>query len=171
MRVMARGGSRFELPDLAVATGKAAGNGPAAGWCSMNAPTMKGKIYFMGVFAGDAELLSAEAVRVLRAAEIVLHDAEVSQAVLDLTPPWTQVRNVGGSDAGPGLSREKIHALLIGASREGHQVVRVKCGVLPVTESAADELEALEQAGVEFEVIAGTASSIGAAAGASAHSR
>ena len=37
-------------------------------------PTMKGKVYFMGVSRGDGELLAAEAVRVLRSAEVVLHE-------------------------------------------------------------------------------------------------
>jgi siroheme synthase len=132
----------------------------------MNAPTMKGKVYFMGAGVGNAELLTAEAVRVLRAAEVVLHDAEVSQTVLDLTPPWTQVRNVGHSAAGPGLPQDKIHALLTAAAGEGHQVVRLKSGELPVTVSAGDELLALEQAGVEFEVISSAASAIGASASA-----
>jgi siroheme synthase len=132
----------------------------------MNGPTMKGKVYFMGVFPGDGDLLTAEAVRVLRGAEVVLHDAEVAQAVLDLIPAWTQVRNGGNSAGGSGLSQDKIHSLLIAAAREGHPVVRLKAGELPVAESAGEEMEALEQAGVEFEVIRGTASAVGAAAGA-----
>jgi siroheme synthase len=119
----------------------------------------------MGVLAGEAEPLRGEALRVLRAAEVVLHDVDVPQAVLDLTPPWTQVRNVGQSIAGPGLSQEKIHALLIGAAREGHVVVRLRAGERTVAETAGDELEALEQAGVAFEIIGGTPSAVGAAAG------
>jgi uroporphyrin-III C-methyltransferase len=133
----------------------------------MNGPTRKGKVYFMGVFPGDADLLTAEGVRILRAAEVVLHDAEVAQAVLDLIPAWTQVRNGGNGTGGAGLSQDKIHALLIAAAREGHQVVRLKAGDVPVAESAGEEMEALEQAGVEFEVIRGTASAVGASAGAS----
>jgi siroheme synthase len=135
------------------------------GMDAMNGPTMKGKVYFVGVFAGEGEPLSGEAVRVVRAAEVVLHDADVPQAVLDLTPPWTQVRNVGQSTAGPGLSQQKIHGLLIGAAREGHAVVRLRAGERPVAETAGDELEALEQAGVAFEIIDGTPSAVGAAAG------
>lgn len=131
----------------------------------MHAPTMNGKVYFMAAGPGEGELLTAEAVRVLRAAEVVLHDAEVSQAVLDLIPAWTQVRNAGQSHADPGLSPDKIHSLLIAAAREGHRVVRLKFGDLPIANVAGDELEALEQAGVEFEVISGTASAIGAASG------
>ena len=128
--------------------------------------TMKGKVYFLGVFPGDSDLLSAEAVRVLRAAEVVLHDAEVSQAVLDVIPAWTQVRNVGNGASGSGLSQDKIRALLIAAAREGHKVVRLKASELPVAESAGNEMAALELAGVEYEEISGMASALGAAAGA-----
>lgn len=131
----------------------------------MHAPTMKGKVYFMGAGPGDGELMTADAVRVLRAAEVVLYDGEVSQAVLDLIPAWTQVRNAGKTHEEPGLSQDKIHSLLIAAAREGHQVVRLKFGDLPVAKSAGAELEALEQAGVQFEVISGTAPAMGAAAG------
>ena len=118
----------------------------------------------MGGGSGDAQSLSAEAVRVLRSAEVVLHDAEVSQEVLDLTPASAQVRNAEHGDMGSALSQEKIQATLIAAAREGHQVVRLKAGDEPLAGSAG-ELEALQQAGVEFEVISGTGSAIGAAAG------
>jgi siroheme synthase len=134
----------------------------------MNASMMKGKVYFMGAGSGEAELQSPEAVRLLRAAEVVLHDAEVPQAVLDLTPPWTQVRNVGSAEA-PGLPKDKVHALLITAALEGHQVVRLKAGEQPVAASAGDELEALEQAGVEYELIFSPKSAMGATAGTRSH--
>jgi uroporphyrin-III C-methyltransferase/precorrin-2 dehydrogenase/sirohydrochlorin ferrochelatase len=75
------------------------------------------------------------------------------------------VRNVGSAEA-PGLPKDKIHALLIAAAREGHHVVRLKAGELPVAASAGDELEALKQAGVEYELIFAPKSAMGAVAGA-----
>ena len=76
------------------------------------------------------------------------------------------MRNVGNSASGSGLPQDKIRALLIAAAREGHQVVRLKAGELPVAESAGNEMAALELAGVEFEEISRMASAFGAAAGA-----
>ena len=52
----------------------------------MQAPIMKGKVYLMGTGSGDPDLLSSQAVRVLRAAEVVLHDDQVSPEILELVP-------------------------------------------------------------------------------------
>ena len=60
----------------------------------MQTSIMKGKIYVMGAASGDPNLLTDQAVRVLRAAEVVLHDDLVSGEILDLIPASAQVRNV-----------------------------------------------------------------------------
>src|SRR5260370_10048944 len=105
-------------------------------------------------------------MRVLRAAEVVLHDDLVAPKILDLIPASTQVRNVGEPSGKAGISREKIHSLLISAAREGRQVVRLKADDPLPSAQATEEMEALAQAGLDFEVIPGAASAIGAAAGA-----
>jgi siroheme synthase len=127
---------------------------------------MKGKVYLMGTGPGDPDLLSVKAMRVLRGAEVVLHDDQVAPKILDLIPASTQVRNVGEPSGQAGISREKIHSLLISAAREGRQVVRLKANDPLPSAQVAEEMEALAQAGVDFEVIPGAASAIGAAAGA-----
>ena len=57
----------------------------------MKIPTMKGKVYVMRATSGDAELLTGEALRVLRTSEVVLHDDLVSPRFLDLIPASAQV--------------------------------------------------------------------------------
>jgi siroheme synthase len=132
----------------------------------MRAPIMKGKVYVMGAGPGDPDLLTAQAVRVLRAAEVVLHDDQVPSKILELVPASTQVRNVGKSGGEAGVSPEKIHSLLVSAAREGRHVVWLKASdPLPSGHTDA-ETEVLAQAGVDFEVIQGAASAMGAAAGA-----
>ncbi len=79
----------------------------------MHAPTMKGKVYLMGAGPGDPNLLTVKAVRVLRAAEVVLHDDLVSSKILDLIPASTQVRNVHKLGLQAGNLQEKIHSVLI----------------------------------------------------------
>ena len=132
----------------------------------MHVPTMKGKVYLMGAGPGDPNLLTVKAVRVLRAAEVVLHDDLVSSKILDLIPASTQVRNVHKLGLQAGSLQEKIHSVLISAAREGHQVVRLKVNDPLPSERADEETEVLAQAGVDFEVIPGAASAMGAAAGA-----
>src|SRR5438876_5654519 len=89
---------------------------------------MKGKVYLMGAGSGDPDLLSAQAVRVLRAAEVVLHDDPVSPEILEFVPASAQVRNVHKLGLQAGSLQEKIQSLLISAARDGHYVVRLKSG-------------------------------------------
>ena len=131
----------------------------------MNAPVMRGKIYLMGAGSGDPDLLTAEAVSLLRAAEVVLHDETVSPEILELVPPSAQVRNVDKLCEYTGFSQEKTNALLIDSAREGRLVVRLKSGDLLSSGRGAEEMEALVQADVDFEVISGVTGAIAAAAG------
>ncbi len=133
---------------------------------AMNTPIRKGKVYLMGAGPGNPELLTVQAARILKSAEVVLHDDLVAQQILDLIPAWTQVRNVGRRCGQAGISQDQIHALLVAAAREGKQVVRLKGGDPLLFGRVGEEMEALARAGVEFEVIPGVTSAMGAAAAA-----
>src|SRR5713226_4888869 len=131
----------------------------------MQTPIRKGKVYLMGTASGDPDLLSSQAVRVLRAAEVVLHDDQVSPEILELVPASAQVRNVHKFGLPAGALQEKIRSLLISAAHDGHHVVRLRVND-PVPSAGPDEeAEALAQAGIDFEVIPGAESAMGAAAG------
>jgi len=132
----------------------------------MNTTIRKGKVYLMGAGPGSPDLLTVQATQLLKTAEVVLHDHLVAQEILDLLPAWTQVRNVGKRCGQAGISQEQIHALLIAAAREGKQVVRLKGGDPLLFGRVGEEMEALARAGVEFEVIPGVTSAMGAAASA-----
>jgi siroheme synthase len=128
---------------------------------------MKGKIYLMGAGPGDPDLLTLQAARLLRSAEVVLHDNQISQQMLDLIPPSAQVRSVDNLGVLPGNIQERIHTLLISAARDGHQVVWLKADD-PLMASIADgEVQAIAEAGVDYEVISVAASALRAAAGTS----
>src|SRR5467141_2968169 len=132
----------------------------------MQTPIMKGKVYLVGTGSGDPDLLSNQAVRVLRAAEVVLHDDEISPEILELVPASAQVRSVHKLGAQAGSLQERIHSLLISAAHDGHHVVRLRGNDLLTSARPHEEAEALAQAGVDFEVIPGAESVMGTAAGA-----
>jgi len=127
---------------------------------------MKGKIYVMGAGLGDPDLLTLQAVRVLRSAEVVLHDEEISSRMLDLIPPSAQVRSVDKLAVLAGNRQERIHSLLVSAARNGHQVVWLTAGDPLLTPEADEEVQVIAEAGVDYEVISGAASALRAAAGA-----
>jgi siroheme synthase len=126
---------------------------------------MRGKIFLMGAGPGDTNLLTAEAVRLLRAAEVVLHDDAISPEVLALIPASAQVRNMGKRGGRAGISQEKAVSLLISAAREGRNVVRLKSEDALLPERVAEEIAALVKANVDFEVVAGVRTTMAASAG------
>ena len=132
----------------------------------MNTAIRKGKVYLMGAGPGNPELLTVQAAQILKTAEVVLHDHLVAQEVLDLIPAWTQVRDVGKRCGQAGIAQDQIHALLIAAAREGKRVLRLKGGDPLLFGRVGEEMEALARAGVDFEVIPGVTSAMGAAAAA-----
>jgi siroheme synthase len=140
--------------------------GRQLGWRldSIQVLTMKGKVYLMDAGSGESDLLNGRAVRVLRAAEVVLHDELVSPEILELLPASAQVRNVDRLGLHASSLQERIHSLLISAARDGHNVVLLKSN--GTAAQSNQETEALTQAGIDFEVISGAESAMGATAGA-----
>jgi len=132
----------------------------------MQTPVMKGKVYLMGAAPADLDLLNAKAVRLLRTAEVVFHDDQVSPKVLELLPASAQVRNVHKLGTQAGALEQQVQSLLISAARQGHEVLRLKATDPLPSAQAHEEAAALAQAGIDFEVIPVATSAMGAAAGA-----
>jgi uroporphyrin-III C-methyltransferase len=127
---------------------------------------MPGKVYLVGAGPGDPELLTRKAWRVLQAADVVLHDALVSEEILRTLPRAAQVVNVGKRCGSKGISQIEINELMVSLAREGKLVARLKNGDPLLFGRAGEEMEALRQAGIEFDVIPGVTSALGAAASA-----
>jgi uroporphyrin-III C-methyltransferase len=130
-----------------------------------NADVTKGKVYLVGAGPGDPDLLTVRALRLLHSADIVFHDDLVSAQILSLIPAGTHVESVGKRCGHTSVvTQQQIHSLLINASREGWTVVRLKSGDPLVFGRAGEEMEALRQAGIDFEVVPGITAAFGAAA-------
>lgn len=127
---------------------------------------MSGKIYLIGAGPGDPELLTLKAARLLAGAEVVLHDALVSEAVLAMISRAAQVINVGKRAGQKLLTQEEINALLVSYGRTRTTVVRLKGGDPSIFGRAGEEIEALRTAGIEYEIVPGISAALGAAAAA-----
>jgi uroporphyrin-III C-methyltransferase len=123
-----------------------------------------GRIYLVGAGPGDPDLLTARAARLLATADVVLNDGLVPEAVLKLAHPEALTRNVGKRCGKKKITQAEINALMIEHSRAGRSVVRLKSGDPLVFGRAAEEIDALREAGVAFEVIPGITAAFAAAA-------
>jgi uroporphyrin-III C-methyltransferase len=127
---------------------------------------MTGKVYLVGAGPGDPELLTLKALKLLKSADVVLHDDLIGPEILAFIPSTTEVQNVGKRFGRKSISQAEIHALMIQNALLGLQVVRLKSGDPLIFGRAGEEVEALRQAGVEFEIVPGVTAAFGAAANA-----
>jgi siroheme synthase len=95
---------------------------------------------------------------------VILHDDLVPQAILDLAAPQAEVVNVGKRCGVKSISQEEINALMIGHARACRSVARLKSGDPLIFGRAAEEISALIDAGVPFEVVPGITTAFAAAA-------
>jgi uroporphyrin-III C-methyltransferase len=127
---------------------------------------MKGKVYLVGAGPGDPELLTLKALRLLRAADAVLHDDLVAPEILKLVSPTAQLHNVGKRCGKKKITQEEINFLMIALADSGLQVVRLKSGDPLIFGRGGEEMEALRRANISFEIVPGVTSFLGAAASA-----
>ena len=126
----------------------------------------RGKVYFVGAGPGDPALLTRKAWNVLRSADVVLHDALVSSEVLSIAPVGAILCDVGKRCGAKSITQQEIHALLIGYASTAKTVVRLQGGDPLIFGRAGEEISALRDAGVDFEVIPGVTAASAAAASA-----
>jgi uroporphyrin-III C-methyltransferase len=119
-----------------------------------------GKVYIVGAGPGAPDLISVRGFRALLAADAVLIDRLLPQYFLedlDLAGSQRIVRWLGEDE--PRLGQEEINQWLIGQSRAGQIVVRLKGGDPFVFGRGEEEIAALSAAGVPWEVIPGPSTS------------
>ena len=122
-----------------------------------------GKVYLVGAGPGAPDLLTLRAVRLLEAADVVLHDALVHPGTLALAKN-ARLIDVGKRYGKVSTEQRFIHRALIEAARTHETVVRLKGGDPMLFGRAQEELDALAAAGIETEVVPGVTAALAAAA-------
>ncbi len=121
-------------------------------------------VYLVGAGPGDPGLLTRRGAALLARADVVLHDRLVSPAVLDLVRSSALVIDVGkdpDTPAGGSGRQEEIARLLVEHGRASAVVVRLKGGDPFLFGRGGEEVEALAQAGLAWEVVPGVTSAFG----------
>ncbi len=125
-----------------------------------------GKVILAAAGPGDPDLITVKAVRYLQRADIVLTDRLVSNDILKAyVNPSAEVIYVGKQcRRGTSTPQETINRLMLEHARQGKLVVRLKGGDTSVFSNILDELHALSQNHIAYEIIPGVTAALGAAA-------
>jgi len=122
-----------------------------------------GFVYIVGAGPGPADLMTLRALNRLQRAEVVVYDRLITPEVLDLIPPQAEQLYVGKALGDHSVPQEQINALLVQRAQAGRQVVRLKGGDPYVFGRGAEELQALQSAGIACEVVPGITAANGCA--------
>ncbi|RAL48900.1 hypothetical protein DM860_001220 [Cuscuta australis] len=123
-----------------------------------------GNVFLVGTGPGDPELLTLRALRVIQGADLVLYDRLVSNDVLNLVGPDVRFLYVGKTAGYHSRTQEEIHELLLSFAEIGATVVRLKGGDPLVFGRGGEEMDFLQQQGIEVKVIPGITAASGIAA-------
>src|SRR3954468_1450565 len=122
-----------------------------------------GKVWLVGAGPGAPDLLTVRAARLLEAADIVFHDALVHPETLALAKKARFV-DVGKRFGQVSTEQRFINRALVEAAKSHATVVRLKGGDPMLFGRAQEEIDALEAAGVEYEIVPGVTAALAGSA-------
>jgi uroporphyrin-III C-methyltransferase/precorrin-2 dehydrogenase/sirohydrochlorin ferrochelatase len=123
-----------------------------------------GSVVLVGAGPGDPGLLTLRALRALNEADVILHDALISEPILDLARRGAERIAVGKRGGAMHTPQATIHALLLKHARAGKRVVRLKGGDPFVFGRGGEELTFLREHGIAYEVVPGITAALACAA-------
>ena len=128
----------------------------------MNAQATIATVYLVGAGPGDPELITVRGLRLLRRADVVVHDRLVARELLDHAGPDAEIIDAGKAPGQHRFCQTWINALIVDRAKRGLSVVRLKGGDPFVFGRGFEEFTACHDAGVPCVVIPGVSSAIAA---------
>jgi uroporphyrin-III C-methyltransferase len=121
-------------------------------------------VYLVGAGPGDPDLLTVKAARLISAADVIVHDGLVDDAIMALCNPNARLISVAKQRSKHSVPQDGINEILVREAGAGHMVVRLKGGDPFIFGRGGEEAEACRAAGIDVEIVPGISAAIGGGA-------
>ncbi|PIP38060.1 MAG: uroporphyrinogen-III C-methyltransferase, partial [Desulfobacterales bacterium CG23_combo_of_CG06-09_8_20_14_all_51_8] len=125
---------------------------------------MRNKVYLVGAGPGDTGLLTLKGKACIEQADVIVYDYLAADELLAYARTDAEIIYAGKQGGDHTLTQSQINQLLVEKAREGRTVTRLKGGDPFIFGRGGEEIEALIDAGIPFEVVPGVTSAIAAPA-------
>lgn len=122
---------------------------------------LPGHVWLVGAGPGDPGLLTLHAANAIRRADVIVHDALVNDAILDLASDRVEVHYAGKRGGKPSPKQRDISLKLVELARSGKRVLRLKGGDPFVFGRGGEEALTLVENQIPFRIVPGVSAGIG----------
>ncbi|AVQ16094.1 precorrin-4 C(11)-methyltransferase [Fusobacterium gonidiaformans 3-1-5R] len=117
------------------------------------------KVYFIGAGPGDPELITIKGQRIVKEADVIIYAGSlVPKQVIDCHKEGAEIYNSAS------MSLEEVIAVMVKAVQAEKKVARVHTGDPAIYGAHREQMDILDEYGVEYEVIPGVSSFLASAA-------
>lgn len=117
------------------------------------------KVYFIGAGPGDPELITIKGQRIVKEADVIIYAGSlVPKQVIDCHKEGAEIYNSAS------MSLEEVIAVMVKAIREEKKVARVHTGDPAIYGAHREQMDILDNYGIDYEVIPGVSSFLASAA-------
>ena len=125
---------------------------------------MTGKVYLVGAGPGDPGLVTQKGIECIAEADVIIYDYLASKQLLSFAPENAALIYAGKQGGDHTLTQDEINALIVEKAAAGNRVVRLKGGDPFIFGRGGEEIEALTEKNIAFEIVPGVTSAIAAPA-------
>ena len=131
-------------------------------WPDSDLPLFEpGWVWLVGTGPGDPGLLTVHAVNAINQADVIIFDALVNRAILELAPNGCLVEYAGKRGGKPSAKQRDITYRLIELALKGKRVLRLKGGDPFIFGRGGEEALALVESSIPFRIVPGISAGLG----------
>ena len=117
------------------------------------------KVYFIGAGPGDPELITIKGQRIVKEADVIIYAGSlVPKEVIDCHKDGAEIYNSAS------MSLDEVIDVTVKAIKENKKVARVHTGDPAIYGAHREQMDMLDEHGIEYEVIPGVSSFLASAA-------